>query len=435
MRSGAGDSGHSFIGVDVGTSGLRTIAINAAGNILAEDAQPLPAPARAGACVEQDPAIWWHALLSGLRAITPTLKTYPPTRLAIDGTSGTLLLADSTGAPLGPALMYNDARATAQAREIAQYAQTTSGAIGAGASLAKLVWLVRHTDTHQARHALHQADWLAARLTGHYGSSDYHNCLKLGLDVQTLEWPTWMTALGIDPDLLPNSLTPGETLGPIDPALAASLELPHDLVICAGTTDSIAAFLATGANMPGEAVSSLGSTLALKLLCETPIFDIECGVYSHKLGRYWLAGGASNTGGAVLRKYFSDEEIASLSLSLKPTQPTGLNYYPLCEAGERFPINDPAHAPRLSPIPDDRAQFFQGLLEGIAAIEQAGYARLAALGGSVLKRVYSAGGGAANAPWRAMREALLGAPVMQAAHDEAAYGAACLARDGLGGFD
>jgi sugar (pentulose or hexulose) kinase len=80
--------------------------------------------------------------------------------------------------------------------------------------------------------------------------------------------------------------------------------IPKDCVIYTGTTDSIAAFLASGANSLGEAVTSLGSTLVLKLLSSQKVDDSNYGIYSHRLGNLWLTGGASNTGGAVLKSFF-----------------------------------------------------------------------------------------------------------------------------------
>jgi sugar (pentulose or hexulose) kinase len=107
------------------------------------------------------------------------------------------------------------------------------------------------------------------------------------------------------------------------------LGLRRDCLVCAGTTDSIAAFLASGASTPGVAVTSLGSTLVLKLLSRTRIEDSRFGIYSHRLGDLWLTGGASNTGGAVLRQFFTDEQIKHLSCQIEPSTESSLNYYPL----------------------------------------------------------------------------------------------------------
>ena len=112
----------------------------------------------------------------------------------------------------------------------------------------------------------------------------------------------------------------------------------------AGTTDGCASFLATGATEAGDGVTALGSSLTIKLLSGKPLFAPEYGIYSHRIGDAWLAGGASNTGGKVLAQHFPVERIVELSQSIDPETSTGLDYYPLPGKGERFPVADPANA-------------------------------------------------------------------------------------------
>lgn len=90
----------------------------------------------------------------------------------------------------------------------------------------------------------------------------------------------------------------------------------------------------------------MGSTLAIKLLSTTRIEDARFGVYSHRLDDKWLVGGASNTGGAVLRQIFTDEQLEKLSEQINPMEASPLDYYPLQTVGERFPVADPNMAPR-----------------------------------------------------------------------------------------
>lgn len=419
-----------YVGIDLGTSGCRAIAIDSAGRECAGSAVAFPEPLRRGPAVEQDPDIWWRATCTVLRDLGAANRATAIAAIAVDGTSGTLLLADDRGAPLGPALMYIDARSRQEAAEIAAAAPSASGAHGASSSLAKLLWLQRHGDLGRARYALHQADWISGRLAGRYGVSDYNNALKLGYDAVRLEWPGWLGSLPIRPCLLPAVVAPGTALGAIDRDVADSLSVSRQARVIAGTTDSVAAFCATGAADAGDAVTSLGSTLVLKVLGPSPVYAPEYGVYSHRFGDRWLVGGASNSGGAVLRQYFSDSEMALLTDAIDPDTPTGLDYYPLPATGERFPLADPAFAPRLTPRPANDALFFQGLLEGIARIECAGYRRLAALGVPFPLALRSVGKGAGNRPWTALRQKLLGIPFVAARHDEAAYGAALIARDG-----
>ncbi|GFR50176.1 hypothetical protein Agub_g12343 [Astrephomene gubernaculifera] len=283
---------------------------------------------------------------------------------------------------------------------------------------------------------LHQADWLAGLLYGmcdpygNAGVSDWNNALKLGYDPASESYPGWLATQPFSPLLPPRVVSPGAPVAPLAPSAAARCGLRPDCLVCGGTTDSIAAFLAAGVTQAGQAVTSLGSTLAVKLLSTTRVDDAAYGVYSHRLGDVWLVGGASNSGGAVLRRFFTDQQLRDLTPALNPDRPTGLDYYPLPGPGERFPVADTGLQPRMSPRPKDDAVFLQGLLEGIAQIESDAYHRLAQLGASPLKEVLTAGGGAANPKWSLIRQRLLGVPLRAAEYGEACYGTALLARQG-----
>jgi sugar (pentulose or hexulose) kinase len=174
----------------------------------------------------------------------------------------------------------------------------------------------------------------------------------------------------------------------------------------------------------------MGTTLTLKLLSDRPIFSPKYGVYSHKLLGMWLAGGASNSGGGALLAHFTAQEMDQLTPTLDPDTRTGLDYYPLPRPGERFPICDPDFPPRVTPIPPSRATFLQGLFEGVAAVEALGFARLAELGAPKISSLRTVGGGAKNSVWTRIRARELGVPMPPPRSDEAAYGAALLARSG-----
>jgi len=401
--------------------------IDTAEQVVATSAVTMPAPRRDGPTVEQDPQLWWDALAACVRRLAEQSPLAAVQRLALDATSGTVLLCDGTATPLAPALMYNDSRAQSEAAAIAGRAPTTTAAQGASSGLAKLLWLQAQPYAQGARWLMHQADWLAARLTGRCGLSDSNNALKTGYDPVAGRWPGWLDTLDVRTEWLPEVQAPGRAVGTLRPEVAARLGLPAEAQLVAGTTDSTAAFLATGAAMPGEAATSLGSTLVLKVIAPTPVFAPQFGVYSQPLGEAWLVGGGSNSGGAVLRHYFTDAQMEELTARLQPERSTGLDYYPLLQPGERFPICDPALAPRLEPRPAEPAEFFQGLLEGIARIEQTGYLRLADLGAPYPASVRSVGGGARNPAWTLIRQRMLGVPLLAPRHHEAAFGAALLA--------
>lgn len=413
-----------FIGLDLGTSGARICVIDKNGDtIYFQRATAVETRSVKSGCFEQNPQSWWDSVACLLGDIPSRIKAGVRS-IAVDGTSGTVLLCDKSGKVTSPALMYHDNRAILESKTILQLAPSTTGAQGTGSSLSKLLWLLQH-DYH-GRYALHQADWICGNLRQNWGFSDCNNALKLGYDPVTLEWPAWLEKLPGVSSLLPQVTMPGDVLSCIDNKIATDFGLPADIDICAGTTDSIAGFIATSASKIGDAVTSLGSTMVVKVINDQPVFAPEYGVYSHRLGDQWLVGGASNTGGAVLEQYFTREEMDELTPGIAVNQHTNSQFYPLPAPGERFPVNDPEKQSEIEII-DNRQVFFQAFLEGIASIEKLAYEKLAELGCVYPLRVITTGGGAKNTPWRQIRSQLLRCPVTCSQETEAAYGSAILA--------
>ncbi|BBI99318.1 sugar kinase [Ferrigenium kumadai] len=407
-----------FLGLDFGTSGARACVIREDRSVVWEQRIAYPD-------ADNQTPLDWRTALHGLLGALPRDIAAGLRGIAIDGTSGTVLLCDKNLVPHSPALLYNDACAQPQAEQLRSIAPAAHAGCSATSGLAKFLWLTQQPEVEHAAYFLHQADWLTALLSGKPGISDWHNALKTGYDVERLRWPDWVMTLP-HIHLLPEVLAPGAVIGSIRPDIAAHFGVAPQCLIHAGTTDSTAAFIAAGVNGTGIGVTSLGTTLVLKQLSAKRIEAAKYGVYSHRYGDLWLVGGASNAGAGVLRQFFDDAEIAELSARIDPMHDSPLDYYPLTKPGERFPINDPRLAPRTAPRPADDTQFLHGMLQGLSRIETAGYARLAELGAPPLSRVITNGGGAKNEAWRKMRERLLGVPVSTAAHSEAAYGSALL---------
>lgn len=443
------------LGLDFGTSGVRSCLIDCQSEkILHEQSfawNSLPAGR-----VESS-ASWRDALMAVMEGVPMELRS-SVAAVCCSGTSSSALLFDAaSGAVSREPRMYNfnvlsasaspgyDAVHGRQALDLIGRACPPGSATNAASStLAKLLAWHLERPLLPSERLLHQADFIAALLMdalpapGVSAQSDWHNALKLGFDVHGLQYPDWLhallTAQGLDPGLLPRVARPGRPLGPLG-ARFRQMGFSHTpCVVAAGTTDSIAAFLASGADTPGTAVTSLGSTLAVKLLSEQPVSDDTRGIYAHRLGDLWLVGGASNVGCAVLRQLgYSDADLASLSADIDPAvdSPLAAGYYPLPRPGERFPESDPDKEPALSPQPPavSRVAFLHGLLQSIGAVEARGYAALEALGATRLAEVRTAGGGSKNDVWTAMRQRLLGVPVSRAGNTDAAFGAARL---GLG---
>ncbi|MDJ0723502.1 MAG: FGGY-family carbohydrate kinase [Prochloraceae cyanobacterium] len=409
------------LGIDFGTSGARGIVIDRANKVLTK------VDLKFANLKENNLALNWQIALFNLIEKIPLETRKKIGAIAINGTSSTVLLCDRIGNPLAEPIWYNDNRGLEVLDKLKKVAPPNHVVLSATSSLAKLFWWQEKPVYKDARYFLHQADWLAFLLDGKLGISDYHNALKLGYDPGNLCYPNWLDNLPIR-DILPEVLAPGTAIKEIKPEIGDRFGLPKSCIVYTGTTDSIAAFLASGAKTPGEAVTSLGSTLVLKLLSRNRVDNAQYGIYSHKLGDLWLTGGASNTGGAVLAKFFTPEELIKYSDRIDTNTIGSLDYYPLLKPGERFPINDPNLKPKLAPRPQDPKEFLHGLLESMAKIEARGYQLLQDLGADRLTKVYTAGGGAKNQVWSKIRQRYLQVDVIESVNTSAAYGTALLAK-------
>eukprot|EP00238_Polyblepharides_amylifera_P003807 CAMPEP_0196586466 /NCGR_PEP_ID=MMETSP1081-20130531/54380_1 /TAXON_ID=36882 /ORGANISM="Pyramimonas amylifera, Strain CCMP720" /LENGTH=478 /DNA_ID=CAMNT_0041908363 /DNA_START=97 /DNA_END=1533 /DNA_ORIENTATION=- len=421
-----------FMGIDFGTSGARATVIDEDRSTLAESRRSYEAHDGDSSLADS----WERALFGLLEDVPSELRSHIAS-IAIDGTSATaMLVQESSGEVLAGPLMYDHACTDAlpQVKELAPSGHTVTSATS---TLCKLV----HWDMEgvipscgDAR-LMHQADWLAFLLTDVSGVTDYNNALKLGYDPapEVDAFPAWMSHQSFSQVLPTKVVAPGTPYAPVSAPVCIRTGVPAGCQVCGGTTDSIAAFLAAGLSEPGQAVTSLGSTMALKLISTRRVDQAATGIYSHRMEDLWLVGGASNTGGAVLRGLFTDKQLKELSEQIDPNTDSGLDYYPLTKPGERFPVNDPDLQPRLTPRPERDVDFLHGILESVARIEALAFENLAKEGASKLNEVHTAGGGASNDTWIQMRSRILGVPVRASSNVEASYGAALLARKGISG--
>jgi len=424
---------HYFLGIDFGTSAIKAIVIDDKSTIHAQIQHPLPAPIitplSKGTGVEQNPQLWWNAFLNIIEQLKLQISIQDIKAIAIDGTSGTVLVTDRQGHPLANALMYNDSRTINEGMIINDLCRARGITVGNYSALARLIYFLKQPYHPKITHVLHQADWILGRLANHYRYSDSNNALKMAYDPIQNKWPDWFKELDIPAPILPTIFKPGEYIQTIDTAFT-KLGFSPETCLIAGTTDSTAAIIASGAKHVGEAITSLGTTMVMKVISHHPINNETYGVYSQPYGDHWLVGGGSNSGGCVLKHFFSMQQIDRFSAHLKPDQSTGLNYYPLINKGERFPVADPEKLPQLSPRPNNDQIFFQALLEGMSEIERLAYTKLEQLGAAYPSTVISMGGGAKNKGWTDIRRKKIQRPLLTADIDQAAYGAAKLAYEG-----
>ncbi len=385
---------------------------------------------------EQDPENWWSAVAAACRSALAQVSAEAIQGVAVDATSGTILVADGAGRPLTPGLMYDDTRAGAETQQVNAAGAEVWAALGYNRmqptwGLPKLLWLLREkgrTLPPDARLA-HQSDFINHRLAGHAVATDTSNALKTGCDTRSEQWPHDVFAsLNIPPSLLPSVVRPGTQLGAVCVAAAEATGIPVGTPIFAGMTDGCAAQIGAGALGVGGWNSVLGTTLVLKGVSTELVRDPLGVVYSHRSpDGNWLPGGASSTGAAALSKHFAGRDLEALGAQAAEREPSRLVAYPLTSRGERFPFHAPDAKGFLIGTPRDEVEHFAALLQGVAFLERLCFDYLDLLGIPIDGDLLLTGGGAKSRPWCQLRADVLGRPVKIPENAEAAFGMAILA--------
>jgi D-ribulokinase len=434
-----------WVGVDVGTQSLRVAVVDAGGALVGHGSRPLASHRAPHRIHEQDPATWWAALGEASRA---ALAGVPPGRvrgIALCSTSGTVLFTDRTGAALGPALMYDDARAAAEERRAAEAGGPLWISLGypmqRSWALPKALWLLGQADPETRRLAgrggirlAHSADYLAGRLVGAPVATDFSHALKTGYDLAAHRWPTEvLDELGMPLAMLPDVVRPGSRLGTVSEAAAEHTGLPAGTPVLAGMTDGCAAQIAAGALEPGEWNSVLGTTLVLKDVTATRLGDPGGAVYSHRHpDGGWLPGGASNVGAGSIPARYRQGDIAAYDAAAAACEPAGAVAYPLVSRGERFPFVRPDAEGFLLGTPRSDVDSYAAVLQGVAYLERLCYTYLETLGATVDGHTMITGGGSRSRYWSQLRADILDRPLYRPAQPEPAFGMAVVAAAGIG---
>ncbi len=428
-----------WVGIDVGTQGVRAIAVDDHGMVLGGGAAPLHSRRWAGRH-EQDAEDWWAAVGTAARAATAEVAAagqLPAVRaVAVCATSGTVVLTDRDLRPRAAALMYDDDRAVSEAHTVvdsvpAHVWRRTGARPQPSWAFPRIAWLA-HTISDRATSArvAHQSDFVTGRLNGAPVPVDTSHALKSGVDPAAATWPAEVTAaIGMPDHALPDLVAPGTAIGSVCPAAAAHTGIPEGTTIIAGMTDGCASQLAAGALAPGTWNSVLGTTLVLKGAARERISDPESGVYSHySPDGHWWPGGASSTGAGVLRTAFPEANLPAMDAAATLDAPAGALVYPLSGRGERFPFTAPDATGFTLGQPRDEADRYAATLQGVAYLERLCLDRLDALGAVVRGPLRVTGGAVASRAWTQLRADVLGRRLELPAATESAYGMAVLAR-------
>ncbi len=422
----------ALIGIDVGTSSVKGVAIGADGAVLAraESGYPLSTP-RAG-WAEQDPDDWWRATETVLAQLRATAG--PPVGIGLSGQMHGLVALDRHDRALRPAILWNDQRTASECAEIEatvgleRLLELTGNRALPGFTAPKLLWLrANEPDVFQsiARIALPK-DYVRLRLCGEHATDVADASGTLLLDVAARHWSEEMvSALGLEPAWLPRVLE-----GP-----TVSGETPEGVPVAAGGGDQAAGALGVGVDRPGPVSVVLGTSGVVFAALERYAADPEGRVHAfcHAVPGAWHAMGVMLSAAGSLR-WLRDTVAPGIAYDDLfaaaagwPAGAEGLVFLPYL-AGERTPHADPDARGAFAglSIRHDRGALVRAVLEGVAFGLRDSLDLICDLGGRpALGRV--SGGGARSELWLQIVASVLELPLERVAVDEgAAFGAALL---------
>jgi xylulokinase len=440
------------IGLDLGTGGVRVLAVDLRGQIIAQATRSYPLLTPQPGWTEQNPSDWVEASLSALSNVTQQLDGHRVLALGLSGQMHGMVPLNAEGRVIRPAILWNDQRtgkavdaieSTVSRQELIQ---RTGNLMSTGFQLPKLVWL--RTEEPQAYAQVQQIllpkDYLGYVLTSEPVTEPSVASGVGCLNLASRQWDTdILNALNISPALFPSVVESTAIAGRLKSEIAARVGLPAGLPMVAGGSDSAAAAISLGISSSNLNRGSLGIGTSGVILIPYahPIPDPEGRVhlFSHVDGGYYLLGVTLAAGGSLRwyrdtfapnHSYTELMDMANRSL----LGASGVLFLPHL-SGERSPHLDPDTRGawvNLS-LAHTQAELIRAVLEGVAFSLRAALEVISEI--TPVHQLWATGGGARSSVWlRILADVLQTELITPKAEEGAALGAAILAMVGVGAY-
>ncbi|MDQ2667621.1 MAG: xylulokinase [Gemmatimonadota bacterium] len=447
-----------FLGIDVGTSGVKVILVSERGDVVASATTPLTMSTPQPGWAEQDPEAWWQASLSSIRAVTAASPTADVAAVGISGQMHSSVFLDRAGKVIRPALLWCDGRTTAECAEItervggeARLRELACNPALEGFTLPKVLWLRNHEPDAYARLAtvMLPKDYIRYRLTGVLATDPSDASATLMYDTAKLRWSeAILRAVDISMSIVPTVGGSSEVLGHIGVDAASLTALREGTPVVGGGADNACGAAGVGAVDAGEIVSSWGTSGTVLAPMRAPHVDplLRAHTFCHVApGVWYMMGVVLSAGGAFswyrdqLARELTDPAKADAQLDAEaasvPAGAGGVTFLPYLQ-GERTPHRDAgARGAFLGlSLAHTRAHMTRAVLEGVCFALRDSLTILQQLGVSP-SHVLLTGGGAKSALLRRLQGEVFGLPTATVNREEGpAYGAALLAAVGVGAF-
>ena len=440
-----------YIGVDLGTSAVKLLLVDAAGRILNTVSKEYPLYFPHPGWSEQNPADWWEAVCTGLKEL---LNGFDASLVAAVGCGGQmhgLVALDEADAVIRPAILWNDGRTEPQVEYLngtvgkQTLSACTANIAFAGFTAPKLLWMRENEPENFARirKIMLPKDYINYKLTGVH-SCDYSDASgMLLLDVARKRWsPEMLDVCGLSAEVMPGLYESWKVTGTLLPEAAAALGLPQTVKVVAGAGDNAAAAVGTGAVNDGDCNISVGTSGTVFIVSKDFRVDPNNALhaFAHANGGYHLMGCMLSA--ASCNKWFCEDILKTKDFAAEQAairaEALGRNdvFFLPYLMGERSPINDASARALFYGMRMDttRADLLQAVLEGVAFALRDSVEVARALGLPVaVSRL--CGGGAKSPLWRKILANVLNVTLLiPAAEEGPGYGGAMLAMVGVGEY-
>jgi xylulokinase len=448
-----------FLGVDVGTSGVKAVLVDEKGAVTASATSPLTLLTPRPGWAEQRPQDWWRAARQAVRQVLKPKRGRAP-RVGAVGLSGQMhssVFLDRKGDVVRPALLWCDGRTTEECREITarvgedNLRQWACNPALEGFTLPKVLWLRRHEPAAFARvdKIVLAKDYVRYQLTGALATEPSDASATLMYDTAHGRWSRpLLQAVGLHEGLLPDVGASAEVLGLVTTAAARATGLPVGTPVVGGGADNACGAAGVGAVSPGDAVASWGTSGTVLAPMATPKVDpsLRAHTFRHVLPDTWYVMGVMLTAGGAfawhrreLARELSRKKDADALLNAEaariPVGAEGVTFLPYLQ-GERTPHRDASARGAFFglTLAHTRAHLTRAVLEAICFGLRDSLTIVRDLG-LPLSTLLLTGGGARSPYIRKLQAEVYGLPVVTVNREEGpAYGAALLAAVGAGAF-
>lgn len=439
----------SYIGIDLGTSGVKLLLVESNGNILAEITENYPIFHLYPEWSEQNPENWWDAVIMGIKKLFKGQNAKDVQSISFAGQMHGLVALDEKGSVIRPCILLNDGRTEKQTKYLNEIigkdklSEYTGNIAFAGFTAPKILWLKENEPRNYERIAkiLLPKDFIAFMFTGKY-CTDYSDASgMLLLDVKNRRWSKEMCAIcGVKQSQLSELHESYEPIGTILPELAQKLGLSEKVRVVIGAGDNAAAAIGNGTIGKGKCNISLGTSGTIFLSSDKFTVDNKNALHSfcHADGGWHLMGCILSA--ASCRKWWLEDILGTKNYVKDENEVViadtdGLIFLPyLC--GERSPHNDVNAKGVFIGLTSTttKAQMSRAVLEGVAfALRDC--LEVAKANGIKVNETTICGGGAKSKVWCEIMANVLNLPVTipQTEHGPS-FGAAILAMIGCGEY-